>query len=50
VCVLYSLPYSDLDGDHLVKGVRDYNLWRLLTNGFDIRKNIVALEFDFWIT
>jgi hypothetical protein len=26
------------------------NLWRFLTNGFDIRKNIETLKFDIWIT
>jgi hypothetical protein len=26
------------------------NLWRFLTNGFDIRKTYVAPKFDLWIT
>jgi hypothetical protein len=31
--------------------VRDSNLWRFLTKGkLEIRKKIVALKFDLWIT
>jgi hypothetical protein len=51
-CVwFYSLPYScDLLVINCVR-VRDSKLWRFLTKGkLEIRKKIVILKFDFWIT
>jgi hypothetical protein len=42
-----------IHGSHSVclpkPGVRP-NLWRYLTDGFDIRKTYVALKCDLWIT
>jgi hypothetical protein len=50
VCVLTPSLTLSLIVIIYVKPWETPNLWRFLTNGFDIRNTYVALKFDLWIT